>query len=178
METKKVDWQLVILVCSIIIIMVMGVRQSLGLFLDPITSFMKSGKEFFSFAIGFQAIIWGLVTFFLGILIDKFGPQKVLAFGIISFASGIFLMSNPTSEFTLFSATTLMGFGLGGAGMATMVSIAGKVAPFNKRSLAMGLVAAAASFGQFAVVIPTIWMNKEFGWETSLIVLASIVSGL
>ena len=86
------------------------------------------------------------------ILIDKFGPQKVLAFGIISFASGIFLMSNPTSELTLFSATTLMGFGLGGAGMATMVSIAGKVAPVNKRSLAMGLVAAAASFGQFAVV--------------------------
>ena len=58
METKKVDWQLVILVCSIIIIMIMGVRQSLGLFLDPITSFMKSGKEFFSFAIGVQAIIW------------------------------------------------------------------------------------------------------------------------
>ena len=152
----------------------MGVRQSLGLFLDPITSFMKSGKEFFSFAIGVQAIIWGVVTFFLGILIDKLGPQKVLAFGIISYSSGIFLMSNPTSEFVLFSATTLMGFGLGGAGMATMVSIAGKVAPVNKRSLAMGLVAAAASFGQFAVVLPTMWMNKEFGWEVSLVVLASI----
>ena len=174
METKKVDWQLIILVCSIIIIMIMGVRQSLGLFLEPITSFMKSGKEFFSFAIGFQAIIWGLVTFFLGILIDKLGPQKVLAFGIISYSSGIFLMSNPTSEFVLFSATTLMGFGLGGAGMATMVSIAGKVAPVNKRSIAMGLVAAAASFGQFAVVLPTMWMNKEFGWEVSLVVLASI----
>ena len=178
METKNVEWQLVILVCSIIIIMIMGVRQSLGLFLEPITNFMNSGKEFFSFAIGVQAIIWGLVTFFLGILIDKFGPQKVLAFGIISFASGIFLMSNPTSELTLFSATTLMGFGLGGAGMATMVSIAGKVAPVKKRSLAMGLVAAAASFGQFAVVLPTMWMNKAFGWETSLIVLASVVIGL
>ncbi len=174
MKTNKVDWQLVILVCSIIIIMIMGVRQSLGLFLEPISSFMKSGKEFFSFAIGAQAIIWGIVTFFLGILIDKWGPQKILAFGIISYASGIFLMSNPTSEFILFSATTLMGFGLGGAGMATMVSIAGKVAPVNKRSLAMGLVAAAASFGQFAVVLPTMWMNKEFGWEISLIILASI----
>ena len=64
METKKVDWQLVILVCSIIIIIVMGVRQSLGLFLDPISNSMKNGKEFFSFAIGFQAIIWGIVTFF------------------------------------------------------------------------------------------------------------------
>ena len=174
METKKVDWQLVIFVCSIIIIMIMGVRQSLGLFLEPISNFMNNGKEFFSFAIGVQAIIWGIVTFFLGIAIDKFGPQKVLAFGIVSFSSGIFLMSNPTSDFKLFSATTLMGFGLGGAGMATMVSIAGKVAPINKRSLAMGLVAAAASFGQFAVVLPTMWLNKEFGWETSLIVLSSI----
>ena len=65
-----------------------------------------------------------------------------------------------------------MGFGLGGAGMATMVSIAGKVAPV-KRSLAMGLVAA-GSFGQFAVVIPTMWMNKEFGWQFSLIILSLI----
>jgi len=174
MRLKKVDWQLVVLVCSIIIIMIMGVRQSLGLFLEPISQFMKDGKEFFSFAIGFQAIIWGIVTFGLGILIDKFGPQKVLAFGIICFASGIFLMSNPANQLTLFSATTLMGFGLGGAGMATMVSIAGKVAPPEKRSLAMGLIAAAASFGQFAVVLPTMWMNKEFGWETSLLVLSTI----
>jgi predicted MFS family arabinose efflux permease len=174
MLPKKVDWQLVVLVCSIIIIMIMGVRQSLGLFLEPISQFMKDGKEFFSFAIGFQAIIWGVVTFGLGILIDKFGPQKVLAFGIICFASGIFLMSNPANQLTLFSATTLMVFGLGGAGMATMVSIAGKVAPTEKRSLAMGLIAAAASFGQFAVVLPTMWMNKEFGWETSLVVLSTI----
>ena len=174
MISKKVDWQIVVLVCSLIIIMIMGVRQSLGLFLEPISQFMQDGKEFFSFAIGFQAIIWGVVTFGLGILIDKFGPQKVLAFGIICFASGIFLMSNPTNQITLFSATTLMGFGLGGAGMATMVSIAGKVAPPEKRSLAMGLIAAAASFGQFAVVLPTMWMNKEFGWETSLVVLSTI----
>ena len=174
MLPKKVDWQLVVLVCSIIIIMIMGVRQSLGLFLEPISKFMNDGKEFFSFAIGFQAIVWGVFTFGLGILIDKFGPQKVLAFGIICFASGIFLMSNPANQLTLFSATTLMGFGLGGAGMATMVSIAGKVAPPEKRSLAMGLIAAAGSFGQFAVVLPTMWMNKEFGWETSLVVLSTI----
>ena len=178
METKKVDWQLVVLICSIIIIMIMGVRQSLGLFLEPISTFMEDGKEFFSFAIGFQAIIWGVVTFGLGILIDKFGPQKVLAFGIICFAFGIFLMSNPSSQLTLFSSTTLMGFGLGGAGMATMVSVAGKVAPPEKRSLAMGLIAAAASFGQFAVVLPTMWMNKQYGWDTSLVVLSAITISL
>ena len=174
MLSKKTDWQLIVLVCSLIIIMIMGVRQSLGLFLEPISLFMKDGKEFFSFAIGFQAIIWGVVTFGSGILIDKFGPQKVLAFGIICFSSGIFLMSNPNNQLTLFSATSLMGFGLGGAGMATMVSIAGKVAPPDKRSFAMGLIAAAASFGQFIVVLPTMWMNKTFGWETSLIVLSII----
>ena len=178
METKKVDWQVVVLVCSVIIIMIMGVRQSLGLFLEPISQFMKDGKEFFSFAIGFQAIIWGIVTFGLGILIDKFGPQKVLAFGIICFASGIFLMSNPSSQLILFSSTTLMGFGLGGAGMATMVSVAGKVAPPEKRSFAMGLIAAAASFGQFAVVLPTMWINKQYGWDISLIVLSLITISL
>ena len=86
--------------------MIMGVRQSQGLFLEPISQFMKDGKEFFSFAIGFQAIIWGVVTFGLGILIDRFGPQKVLAFGIICFASGVFLMSIPCNQLTLFSSTS------------------------------------------------------------------------
>ena len=57
MEIKEINWQKTILVCSIIIIMIMGIRQSLGLFLEPISQFMKDGKEFFSFAIGFQAII-------------------------------------------------------------------------------------------------------------------------
>ncbi len=178
MEARKIDWQVIVLVCSVIIIMIMGVRQSLGLFLEPISEFMKDGKEFFSFAVGVQAIIWGIVTFGLGILVDKFGPQKVLAFGIICFASGIFLMSNPLNHLTLFCSTTLMGFGLGGAGMATMVSVAGKVAPPEKRSLAMSLIAAAASFGQFAVVLPTMWMNKHYGWDTSLIVLSLITISL
>ena len=178
MLSKKTDWQLIVLVCSLIIIMIMGVRQSLGLFLEPVSQFMKDGKEFFSFAIGFQAIIWGVVTFGLGILIDKFGPQKILAFGIISFSTGIFLMSNPSNQLTLFSSTTLMGFGLGGAGMGTMVSIAGKFAPPEKRTFAMALIGAAASFGQFAVVLPTMWMNKTFGWESSLIVLSSITLSL
>ncbi len=84
MDTKRVDWQIILLVCSLIIIIIMGIRQSLGLFLEPISSFMGNGREFFSIAIGFQAIIWGLLTFILGILIDKFGPQKVLVFGIIT----------------------------------------------------------------------------------------------
>ena len=47
MEIKKVDWQVIILVCSISIAMVMGVRQALGLFLEPISTFMNDGKEFF-----------------------------------------------------------------------------------------------------------------------------------
>ena len=106
MVNKKIDWQIILLVCSLIIIIIMGIRQSLGLFLEPISGFMNNGKEFFSVAIGFQAIIWGVFTFILGILIDKFGPQKVLAFGIITYATGIFLLSNPNSELKLFSSNS------------------------------------------------------------------------
>jgi len=178
MNSKKVDWKIVLFVCSLVIAIIMGCRQTLGLFLEPVSSFMGDGREFFSFAIGVQAIIWGCVTFFCGILIDKFGPQKVLAFGIISYALGIFLLSSPNSSFALFSATSLMGFGLGGAGMATIISIVGKVAPPNKRSIAMGFAAAAGSFGQFAVVVPTMWMNEHLGWQTSLIILATVTISL
>ena len=68
MNTKKLDWKIVLFVCSLVIAIIMGCRQSLGLFLEPVRSFMGDGREFFSFAIGVQAIIWGCVTFFCGIL--------------------------------------------------------------------------------------------------------------
>ena len=140
MDKNLIDWRITLIVCSIIVATLMGTRQCFGLFLDPVSLFNNSGKEIFSIAISLQALTWGVSAFLLGMIIDKFGPQKALAFGIICSAIGIYILSNPENNFLIFSFGAVTGIGLGAGGMSTIVAIIGKTAPAEKKSMAMGLV--------------------------------------
>ena len=104
----------------------MGVRNCFGLFLEPISLYNNSGTEPFSLGMSIQAIIWGISAFLLGMIIDRFGPQKALAFGIFRYALGVYILSNPSSDFIIFNFGFMTGIGLGAGGMSTIVAIIGK----------------------------------------------------
>ena len=178
MVKNRIDWRITLIVCSIIVATLMGTRQCFGLFLEPVSLFSNSGKEIFSIAISLQALTWGVSAFLLGMIIDKFGPQKALAFGIICSSIGIYILSNPENNFLIFSFGTVTGIGLGAGGMSTIVAIIGKTAPPEKKSMAMGLVAAAGSFGMFVFISPTLFSIKTYGWQTSLVILSIITATL
>ena len=172
MQKDTIDWRLILLVCSLIVSTLMGVRQCFGLFLEPVSIHNNSGKEIFSIAISLQALTWGISAFLLGILIDRFGPQKALAFGITCSALGIYILTNPQNNFFIFTFGIVTGIGLGAGGMSTIVAIIGKTAPPEKKSMAMGLVAAAGSFGMFVFIAPTMFSIQNFGWQSSLLFLS------
>lgn len=172
------NWKLILIACSIIVLVIMGVRNCFGLFLEPIASFNNSGTEPFSIGMSIQAIAWGISAFLLGMIIDKFGPQKALAFGIFCYALGVYLLSNPSSNFIIYNFGLVTGIGLGAGGMSTIVAIIGKTAPPEKKSMAMGIAAASASFGQFIFIAPALFSIKTFGWQTTIIFLSIIVTGL
>ena len=172
------NWKLILIACSIIVLVIMGVRKCFGLFLEPNESFNNSGTEPFSIGMSIQAIAWGISAFLLGMIIDKFGPQKALAFGILCYALGVYLLSNPSSNFIIYNFGLVTGIGLGAGGMSTIVAIIGKTAPPEKKSMAMGIAAASASFGQFIFIAPAIFSIKTFGWQTTIIFLSIIVTGL
>ena len=172
------NWKLILIACSIIVLVIMGVRNCFGLFLEPIASFNNSGTEPFSIGMSIQAIAWGISAFLLGMIIDKFGPQKALAFGIFCYALGVYVLSNPSSNFIIYNFGFVTGIGLGAGGMSTIVAIIGKTAPPEKKSMAMGIAAASASFGQFIFIAPALFSIKTFGWQTTIIFLSIIVTGL
>ena len=178
MDKNQIDWRITLIVCSIIVATLMGIRQCFGLFLEPVSLFNNSGKEIFSIAISLQALTWGLSAFLLGMVIDKFGPQKALAFGIICSAIGVYILSNPENNFLIFSFGTVTGIGLGAGGMSTVVAIIGKTAPPEKKSMAMGMVAAAGSFGMFIFISPTLFSIKIYGWQNSLVILSIFTATL
>ena len=172
-KDTNVDWKMVLFVCSLIVATLMGIRNCFGLFLEPISLYTNSGKEVFSLGMALQALTWGLGSFIVGMIIDKFGSQKALAFGIICYGCGIYILSNP-DVLIIYGFGILTGFGLGAGGMSTIVAIIGKTAPPEKKSLAMGLVTAAGSFGQFFFISPTLFSIKTFGWQNTMIFLSLI----
>ena len=183
MNKNTIDWRLILIVCSLIVGSIMGIRNCFGLFLEPVSIYSQTGAEVFSIGMSIQALMWGLSAFFLGMIIDKFGPQKALAFGLLCYALGLYLLTNTHSIFItidykysiIFGFGTLTGIGLGAGGMSTVVAIIGKTAPLEKKSLAMGYVAAAGSFGQFIFIAPTLFSIENYGWQKTILILSCII---
>ena len=177
-KNEIINWKLILIVCSVIVCIIMGVRNCFGFFLDPISLYNNSGAEPFSIGMSIQAVSWGISAFLLGMIIDKFGPQKALAFGIFCYALGVYILSNPSSNFVIYNFGLITGIGLGAGGMSTIVAIIGKTAPPEKKSMAMGIAAASASFGQFIFIAPTLFSIKTFGWQTTIVFLSIVTATL
>ena len=76
MKQNEISWKLILITCSIIVCVIMGVRNCFGLFLEPISLYNNSGTETFSLGMSIQAIIWGLSSFLLGMIIDRLALKK------------------------------------------------------------------------------------------------------
>ncbi len=77
----KNPWLIVLLSASFLVTIGLGIRQSMGLFLTPISLEMGTGRELFSFAIAIQNILWGISSPLFGALSDRIGCWKVAALG-------------------------------------------------------------------------------------------------
>lgn len=88
---------LLVVVCSCLIIMInMGMRQGTGLFLQPMSSDLGTGRERFSFAVALQNLISGLP--FVAIIADRYGSRRVAIIGALLYAGGLLLISTVASS--------------------------------------------------------------------------------
>ena len=163
-----------LLVCgAAIVTMSMGIRHGFGLWLLPITQSMDWSRETFSFAIAIQNISWGLAGVFAGMVADRFGAVRVLIVGAIAYALGLIGMAYaPTPLLFTGSAGVLVGLAQAGTTYAVVYGVIGRNISAEKRSWAMGITAAAGSFGQFLMVPTEGYLIASLGWQTALVVLA------
>lgn len=71
---------LIAMVCGgLILSLSMGIRQSLGLFMEPMSHGLGWNIGIFSFALAIQNLLWGLGQPFAGAIADKFGSGRTLA---------------------------------------------------------------------------------------------------
>ncbi|AYF87622.1 MFS transporter [Pseudomonas sp. JS3066] len=167
----------VLLGASLILALSLGIRHGFGLFLAPMSSEFGWGREVFAFAIALQNLIWGLAQPFTGALADRFGAAKTVIVGGVLYALGLVLMGFADSALSLsFSAGLLIGIGLSGTSFSVILGVVGRAVPVDKRSMAMGIAAAAGSFGQFAMLPGTLGLIGWLGWSSALLALGLLVA--
>ena len=151
----------------------LGTRHGFGLFLQPMTLDLGWNRETFAFAIALQNLVWGCAQPFAGMIADKFGAARVVIAGGVFYALGLLLMAYSTSGLMFdLSAGILVGLGLSGSGFGVVMGVVGRAVPPEKRSVALGLVGAAGSFGQFAMLPYQQGLLSHFGWINALLLLA------
>ena len=153
----------------------LGIRQSFGLFLRPMTTDLGWGRETFSFAIAMQNLVWGLAMPFAGAIADRHGAGRVIAAGGLLYAIGLYLMGQATSPLLFnIAAGLLVGLGLSGTGFGVVLAVVARAYPPERRSVAVGLAGAAGSFGQFAMLPAGQGLIGTLGWLGALTTLACL----
>jgi MFS family permease len=165
-------WQ--VLICgAAIVTLSMGVRHGFGLWLQPITQAQDWTRENFAFAIAIQNLTWGFAGIFSGMLADRFGAFRVVVTCSVLYALGLVGMaySDTPALFTA-SAGVLIGIAQAGTTYAVIYGVIGRNVSAEKRSWAMGVAAAAGSFGQFLMVPTEGFLIQTFGWQQALVMLS------
>ena len=176
--TSAPDWRtptVVLVAGGTILTLAMGIRHGFGLFLQPISSDLGWGRETFALAIAIQNLVWGATQPFAGMVADRFGTARVVIGGAILYGLGLVLMANASAPWLfVLTAGVLIGTGLSGVTFSVISGILGRRFPPEKRSMALGISAAAGSFGQFAVLPLTQWLLSNVGWHLALLALAGV----
>lgn len=172
---RSTTWLL--LGASLILALSLGTRHGFGLFLPPMSAEFGWGREVFAFAIALQNLIWGLAQPITGALADRFGARKAIVIGGVLYVLGLVCMGMADSPLSLsLSAGLLIGIGLSGTSFSVILGVVGRAVPVEKRSMAMGIAAAAGSFGQFAMLPGTLGLIGWLGWSAALLALGLLVA--
>ena len=166
-----------VLACgAAIVTLSMGIRHGFGLWLQPITQAQDWSRETFALALAIQNLSWGLFGIFAGMLADKFGAFRVIIGGSILYALGLLGMAHaPTPLLFALTAGVLIGAAQAGTTYAVIYGVIGRNVSLEKRSWAMGVAAAAGSFGQFLMVPVEGWLISSLGWQEALVALGMAV---
>jgi MFS family permease len=172
-------WRLpvVILIAgATILTLSIGIRNSFGLFLAPMSGELGLGREIFALAIAIQNLLWGLTQPFFGAACDRWGSGRVVALGALLYAAGLYQMAHAATPWDLYiGGGVLIGLGLSGTSFAAVLGAVGRNFPAERRGLALGICTAGGSFGQFLMVPVGQYFIGGYGWSAGFLVFAVIV---
>ena len=160
---------------GMILFLCIGQRHSFGLFLRPMSMDLGWERATFSFAIALQNLVWGVSQPFTGMLADRYGARRTFIAGGICYALGLYGMSQAASGLQLaVSAGLLVGLAQSCTGFGIVYGAVGKIVSAEKRGMALGIVGAFGSLGQFAMLPSNQALIGHLDWSHALLVGAGL----
>mgnify|MGYP000845713314 FL=1 len=158
----------VIAAAAFILLITIGMRMSLGLFLRPVVNTTDLSVAQFSLVIAVFQLMWGVAQPATGALADHYGAWKVLGGGALVLAAACFLIPQlPTFWGLMFAVGLLLAFGTGAGGFSIIMGQVAAKLPPAVRGLASGAVNAGGSAGQFlfAPMVQGLMVRPHIGWQ-------------
>jgi MFS family permease len=165
-------WPLVLAAAAILMI-TMGARQSLGLFVAPLNQSTGFGIVSISFALAIGQFMWGVSQPIFGAVADRYGAGPVLIVGALMLATGAALTPFASSEWMLMlTLGVLCAAGAGAGSFSILIGVtAQRLAP-ERRAFAAGFINAGGSLGQFVFAPLNQLMISAFGWMAAMYTMA------
>jgi MFS family permease len=161
------------LIAAAILMITMGSRQSLGLFVSPLNTHTGLGITTISLAMAIGQFVWGASQPIFGAMADRWGPARMIALGAPLLAAGSVLTTQVTSEWGLiFALGVLSAAGAGAGSFSILMGATAQHLPPERRAFASGFINAGGSFGQFVFAPLNQAVMSTFGWMQALWMMA------
>jgi MFS family permease len=169
----RMPWRM-IAAASAILLITMGARQTIGLFIAPLDTATGLGIVAISLAVAIGQFVWGLAQPVFGAFADRYGAGRVIAFGGIMLALGTSLTTAVHSEWALIVTLGFVSaFGAGAGSLSILIGSVMQNLAGDRRSFAAGIINAGGSLGQF-VFAPIVQMAiLGFGWAGAMLGVAA-----
>ncbi len=172
-QAPRGDTRLLVAAAAAILLITMGARQSLGLFVAPLNRATGLGIVAISLAMAIGQFVWGLTQPIFGAVADRFGSRRVLVAGALTLAAGAMLTTVVSNEPGLILAIgVLFAAGAAAGSFSILIGASARRLPAGKRAFASGVINAGGSLGQFLLAPLSQFFISSFGWMVAMYALA------
>jgi len=155
---------------SVMLSLSMGLRQSLGIFMQPLTHDIGISVADFTLAIAVQNLAWGFLQPPAGALTVRYGFRPVMMAGALLYVAGLVLMAAAQGLLAIMlGAGLLIGVSLACTAAAIAMSVATRATPPAVRSTVLGIVSGAGSLGALMAAPLGQVLSQAHGWRIGLV---------
>jgi predicted MFS family arabinose efflux permease len=166
--------RLIVIGVALLFTLGMGIRQSLGLFVAPVTRDLALTAADFTLTLAIQNIVWGLSQAFVGATADRYGLRITMVVGAAIYIIGLVIMAMAQGLFALIISGSLIGVALSCTATSLGIAACVRAVSEKRRSMTLGLVAAAGSLGTVVVPLVTQSLLAHERWQIAALLFVAM----
>ncbi len=172
--STNANTRLILIGAAVLLSLGMGLRQSLGLFLTPVTRDLALTASSFTLALAVQNIVWGLSQALVGALADRFGLRLTMMAGAAIYVAGLGVMAMAGGATALLVSGALIGVALSCTASSLALTAVARTVSEASRSKTLGIVSAAGSLGTLAIPLTTQTLLASHPWQIGVLFFGAL----